>query len=204
MLESKRVCRLPRSADSPPTMPATTPQGKSRPLPMGSPFVVLPIAISVVIGSSLAWHWQPHRQIEAHTQKFLRSIESQDWQAMQGLVADSYQDDWGMDQAELLATTRQLLTPMQGMRVDPVDIQVTLQTESSSFPTGKASTLIDLTRRGNSPLPWVSSTQQQVLATPFGFVWQQQSWRPDDWQLMKIENPALQSQDLEQWRSGGL
>jgi hypothetical protein len=139
-----------------------------------------------------AWLWQPERQVRLHHAHFLGAVERRKWDKVQGFVADNYSDRWGHDKEFVLREAREVFRQF---------LFLTIQGEPQSCSiTGREAEIrapIRLAGDG-SPIAHLVVERVNALREPFAFAWARQSWRPWDWQLTRLDHPAL---DLDRERA---
>lgn len=175
----------PRSSPS----PQPEAQSLGRPAQIG----IVAGAALLLCGGLLWHHAQPQQQLRSHTQGFLKAVEDRDWDRVGALMAEEYQDGWGLDKAMALSYGEQTFQHFATLSFDPLDLTVTTDTDRQ----GRVRTRFEVRGIG-SPIATLTKDEINGLDQPFVFHWQRQSGRPDDWLLVKIENPALEL-DLSQF-----
>jgi hypothetical protein len=141
-------------------------------------------AVLLIITAYLAWHWQPERQVRAHTRQLLSAVERRNWDTMRALLADNYSDRWGHDKEFVLKGCEQVFGTFLFLNVEHEITAVDL-----GF--GSATARVKISGQGGAPAQFVMSTVNG-LPEPFVFFWEQRSGKPWDWQLVKVEQPSLE------------
>ncbi len=182
-------------------MPAVKDRGsvkpESKPLHPGWTAAIVVGTVALLGGGILRHHWQPQQQVEAHTNQLLDAMADRNWGEVSQLIADHYSDDWGFTKETGLDYSQQLFQQFTRLSFEPRTIEVTL---SNNQQIGEARTKFQVDGTSRSPIATIAQTQLNALAEPFTFTWEQQSWKPFDWQLIKLDHPSL---DLEGGPWGG-
>jgi len=146
------------------------------------------ISAAVLVGAALyaAWLWQPARQVRRHTAHFLKAVEGRSWDTAGGFVAEDYSDRWGHDKENVLADARAVFAQFLFLTIqaEPEDATVTGGSAEIRSP-------VKLAGRGG-PLAELVVGRVNGLRAPFVFTWQQRSWKPWDWQLVRLDHPELE------------
>ena len=82
------------------------------------------LGLALLIGLFLIWLWQPERQVNRHTENFLRTIEKRNWTGVADFVGNDYQDQWGDDRARVLERMREVLDYLRRIRIDATNANV--------------------------------------------------------------------------------
>jgi hypothetical protein len=145
------------------------------------------IGLSVVLlaGLFLIWLWRPQRQIERHTDNFLRAVARSDWTRMADFIAPDYQDQWGNDRGLLLERTRELFRYLRNVRFIRADAIVGIDHRNAIWQ-GK----ITVSGDENEVMMLLKDRVNSVKA-PFTLQWRRLSGKPWDWKLTRISNPEL-------------
>ena len=143
----------------------------------------------MVLGFWLAQLWRTEKQVQLHSEHFLRQIEKRNAAAAADFLALDYHDDWGHDRALLLRRLRIVLHFFSSLAITVTAPQVTLQ---SSTATWSASIRLD--GAGGEFAPEIIG-RVNSLTKPFELHWRRESWRPWDWKLVEVSNPALEVSD---------
>lgn len=141
---------------------------------------------AVVIGLYLVSLWQPREQVKLHTLHLFNRIERGDWSGVARFIGGDYQDQWGDDRDRLIERMHLVLAHVRNLRIHPEEILVLTAGNTGRWQAkikiaadrGEVAALID--ERINS------------LAEPFELEWHHQSWKPWDWKLITVKNPALE------------
>ena len=137
-----------------------------------------------------AWLWQPERQVRLHQRSLLRAVSKRDWPRVAELMADNYSDRWGHDKTIALDRAKQVFGQFMFLtiRADPPGAE-------SIDPGGKWSARLVVEGRGS---PIADAVEQRVAALrdPWIFTWVQQSWKPWDWTLTRVEQAELEIPEI--------
>lgn len=147
------------------------------------------LIVAVIVGIYLVRLWQPERQVALHGAHLLAHIENKDWDAVSDAIADDYQDRWGHDRALVLERLREVFRAMPNARVAAVDPTV-------SAGGGKGNWIAKVTITGAGEYAAVIEARVNALSAPFEMEWRNRSWKPWDWKLVRVENPALEISGL--------
>ncbi|MEQ1859715.1 MAG: hypothetical protein ABMA13_07260 [Chthoniobacteraceae bacterium] len=146
------------------------------------------LIVSIIALAWVVWLlrlWQPARQVRLHTESFLESIESRDWKSASERIADDYSDRWGHDKRELVERSREVFAQFLFITLEARDLDVV-------EINGRGEASAHLTLRGaGGPLAQLAMQRAAELRAPFVFTWRQQSWKPWDWTLVRVEQPEL-------------
>ncbi|MFN2508270.1 MAG: hypothetical protein ABR589_05810 [Chthoniobacterales bacterium] len=144
------------------------------------------LLLAIALGIYLFQLWRAERQIELHSVHFLEAVEEKEWTELEGFLAADYQDQWGQDRALVLSRLRELLRYTRALRVQPLE---TLTRSTAEEGEWRARITVD--GEANEVMLLI---QQRInsLEEPFAFQWRRQSWKPWDWRLVRVSNPALE------------
>jgi hypothetical protein len=141
---------------------------------------------ALVFGFWLAHLWGSENQVRLHTEHFLQQIGKRNGAAAVDFIALDYHDDWGHDRALLLDRLRLVLRLFSSLTITAAEPDIEL---SGSDATWRAS--IRLAGGGGEFTPQIIE-RVNSLTKPFTFRWRHESWRPWDWKLVAVSNPALE------------
>ncbi|MGI8890216.1 MAG: hypothetical protein ACR2G0_05455 [Chthoniobacterales bacterium] len=141
--------------------------------------------LSALAALWLAQLWDGEKQVRLHSEHFLQQIEQRHWSKLGDFIATDYHDDWGHDQAEVLSRLRFVLRCFSSLTITPSRLQVSVVP-----PAGWWSAKVQLAGEGCEDAPQVTQRVNR-LSEPFVLHWRRQSWRPWDWKLVRVSNPAL-------------
>ena len=140
----------------------------------------------LVLGIYLFQLWQPDRQVHLHSTHLATALEENDWAEVASFLAEDYRDQWGHDRATLLTNLRQVLHYARNLRIDA---QRTIT--SASGREGSWSSRIAIAAEDNEVATMIKA-RINVLEEPFELSWRRESWKPWDWKLVRVRNPALE------------
>jgi len=142
--------------------------------------------VALIFGLWLAQLWQAENQVRLHSEHFLRQIEQRKASAADGFLAPDYHDDWGHDRALVLNRLHLIVRMFSSLTITTSEPQVTLDSPNATW---RAS--IQLAGTGGDYAPEIIE-RVNSLTKPFELGWRQESWRPWDWKLVEVKNPALE------------
>jgi hypothetical protein len=138
-----------------------------------------------VIALCLLWLWQPERQVRLHTTHFLKKVEDRNWDKAALFIAGHYTDRWGHDKAFVVRESREVFRQFLFLTIENKTLACDLQGNSATTRT-----VVKITGSGG-PLAQLVMERVNTLREPFVFEWRQQSGKPWDWQLTRIDQPEL-------------
>ena len=142
--------------------------------------------VALLLGLWLTQLWRAENQVRLHSEHFLRQIEKRNAPAAIDFLASDYHDDWGHDRALLLERLRLVLRFFSSLTISASAPQVTLQPSAATW-----SASIQLAGTGGEFVPEIIGRVNR-LTKPFDLHWRHESWRPWDWKLVRVSNPALE------------
>lgn len=142
--------------------------------------------LAVMIGLWLGQLWQAKKQVSLHSEHFIRQIEKRNAAAAGDFIATDYHDDWGHDRGAILKRLRLVLRFFSSLTISAANPQVGVNS-----PAGWWSAKVQLEGGGTEFAPQIIS-RVNGLAEPFVLHWRHESWRPWDWKLVRVSNPALE------------
>ncbi len=161
------------------------------------PQIAIVAGVGILLSGGLLFHhWQPQQQLRSHTESFLKAVEDRNWERVGGLMASDYQDGWGLNKASALTYGEETFQHFATLSLNPLGMEITAEDDQQ----GRVRTQFEVRGIG-SPIATLTKNEINGLDQPFVFYWQRQSWRPFDWLLVGIENPALQL-DLSHLQGG--
>ncbi len=139
-----------------------------------------------IIATWLFQLWQPERQVALHSENLLLALQAKSWTSIEAAVAADYEDDWGHDRALALSRLRQVLSYSRNVRLQVSDAVVRQVGEQRYWRArirfeADSDEVTDLVR-----------ARVNAVEEPFELHWRQQSWKPWDWKLIRVSNPALE------------
>ncbi|MGZ5019075.1 MAG: hypothetical protein ACXWAV_01475 [Chthoniobacterales bacterium] len=147
------------------------------------------LSLAVVIAVWLWQLWQPTRQVELHSEHLIAAVQSKNWDALGRFLDDGYRDQWNQDRPLVLSRLREVLRFARNLRLtssSPVVI--------ATHGEGDWNARITIDAASNEIADLVKSRVNHLDA-PFELHWQQESWRPWDWKLVRVSNTALDLSD---------
>ena len=142
--------------------------------------------VAVVVGLYLFQLWQPDRQVHLHSVHLAAALEQKDWSDVSEFLARDYADQWGHDRETVLMKLQQVLHYARNLRIDA---QQTIT--SAANGEGRWIARIRIEADDNEVAAFIKE-RVNVLEEPFELNWRRQSWKPWDWQLVRVNNPALE------------
>ena len=146
---------------------------------------------AAMIGLWLAQLWQGEKQVSLHSEHFIRQIEKRNWSAAGDFIAADYHDDWGHDRDAILNRLRLVLPFFSSLTINAANPQVGVNS-----PAGWWSAKVQLEGSGTESAPEIMN-RVNSLPEPFVLHWRHESWRPWDWKLVRVSNPALEISDRD-------
>ena len=147
-------------------------------------FVAFGVTLALAVYS--VWLWQPARQIRSHNAHFLQAVESRDWSRVDALVAANYEDQWGDDKKLLVQRLREVSRYVREFKISPAEPSISVINDDADW-----SAKITIETDGGE-IASAMKERLNAVATPFRFHWHRESWKPWDWKLVRVANPALQ------------
>lgn len=142
---------------------------------------------AVALGVYLFQLWTPERQVELHSRNLLAAIEENDASALRDFLAGDYRDDWGHDKAVVLSRLRQVVPyATRGGQLVPHGVVA-----RADGAEGQWRARITLEADANElAAPLIGHVN--AVSEPFVLQWRRQSWKPWDWQLVRVSNPGFE------------
>ena len=141
--------------------------------------------MALALGLWLLHLWSAENQVRLHSEHLLARIEKRNWSATTNMVAPDYHDDWGNDRAMLLDRLRVTLGFFTSLTIAPHNPRLDVGSESGTW-----SAQVQIAGTGAELVPEIIA-RVNGLTTPFELHWRKKSWRPWDWNLVQVRNPAL-------------
>lgn len=141
--------------------------------------------VALALGLWLTQLWGAENQVRLHSEHFLRQIEKRNAGAAGDFLALDYHDDWGHDRALVLNRLRLVLRLFSSLTITASPPQVTLHSSTATW-----SSSLRLAGAGGEFAPEIVE-RVNSLTKPFELHWRRESWRPWDWKLVEVKNPAL-------------
>jgi hypothetical protein len=142
--------------------------------------------LAAIVALWLARLWQAENQVRLHNEHFLEQIAERDWSGAGDFLAADYRDDWGHNRKEVLNRLHLVLRLFSSLTIDAANPQV-----SVNAPAGWWSAKVRIEGRGSEFAPEIVERVNR-LTEPFVLHWRRESWRPWDWKLVRVSNPALE------------
>ena len=133
----------------------------------------------------LIWWCQAERQVRRAQGRLLGAIESRDYQALAHLLADNYRDGWEHDKAFVLQQSPRVFDQFIMLDVEG-DIHGTEEN-----PVGWLVRQKIVVKGIGGALGMYARDEVNALKEPFTMTWRKRSWKPWDWELIRIEQPEL-------------
>ena len=132
------------------------------------------------------WLWQPERQLLLHQAHLRRAVEHRNWARVEALVDAGYSDRWGYTRSTAIRDARQWLGQFFVLTVTaaPAGDQLTAG-------GGTVTERWNIDGTGTEAAEMVKD-RVNALQAPFVFQWRHGSWKPWDWTLTRVDNPALE------------
>ncbi len=146
---------------------------------------------AVMIGLWLGQLWQGEKQVSLHSEHLIRQIEIRNWSAAGDFIAADYHDDWGHNRAAILGRLGLALRYFSSLTINAPNPQVGVNSSA-----GWWSAKVQLDGSGTEFAPEIIKRVNN-LTEPFVLHWRRESWRPWDWKLVRVSNPALEISDRD-------
>ena len=141
---------------------------------------------ALALGVYLFLLWSAANQVELHTTHLLTALEKNDWSEVGEFLDPSYADQWGHDRETLLTRLRQVLPYARHLRLHPAEVRI-VATGNEGEWRGRVNLEAD-----PNELSTIIRERINSLEEPFTLQWRQVSWKPWDWRLVRVTNPALE------------
>jgi hypothetical protein len=133
----------------------------------------------------LLWLWQPERQVMKHQENILKSIEKRNWSSFAKFIAADYSDRWKHDRTFVLRESREIFRHFFAVEIESGNTQ-------QMISGGKGLVTAQIRLAGNgTPIAELVKQEVNSLREPFSFEWKRKSWKPWDWQLVRLDHPRL-------------
>lgn len=130
--------------------------------------------------------WQPARQVELHSEHLLLAAQSKNWNALGEFLDPAYRDQWNQDRSLVLTRLREVFRFARNLRVTAGSPLVV-----ASNGEGNWTARIEVDADQNEIVEMIKARVNN-LDTPFELHWLHQTWKPWDWKLVRVDNPALE------------
>ena len=147
------------------------------------------LVLALGIGFYLFLLWDDSNQVRLHAAHLLAALEKNKWSTVAEFLDPSYSDQWGDDRATVLARLRQVLPYARHLRIESRGVMVT-----AAKREGEWSARIAFDAEPNEVSAFLEE-RVNTLNEPFVQQWRQVSWKPWDWKLVRVTNPALEISD---------
>lgn len=147
---------------------------------------VLLTTLAVVAVSAIAFHWSPGRQVRLHQRDLQRAVEKRNWTRVDGFVAADYSDRWGQNRALALEHLPQVFQDFLAIGILNEDVVIRADGDRRNFQAR-----VRIVGSGGM-LARMVMDHVDGLKQPFTFTWRRQSWKPWDWQLVRIDQPEIE------------
>ena len=143
------------------------------------------LLLTLGLGVYLFLLWSAANQVELHTTHLLTALEKKDWSEVGEFLDPSYADQWGHDRETLITRLRQVLPFARHLHLHPAEVRI-VATGGEGEWRGRVTLEAD-----SNELSTIIRERINSLEEPFTLQWRQVSWKPWDWRLMRVTNPAL-------------
>lgn len=144
------------------------------------------LLFAVGLGIYLHQLWQPERQLRLHSAHLLDALEQNDWEEAENFIAETYQDEWGHNRSLVLARLREVLQYSRELKIDAQETGFALSSQGGTW-----SARMRIEAEPNEVTIYIKE-RVNVLEEPFELSWVRPSWRPWEWKLARVSNPALE------------
>ena len=138
--------------------------------------------LAVAVGVYLFQLWQAERQVSLHSLHLVTAIEERDVEAIGEFLAPEYRDQWDHDRASLLSRLGTVLRYTRDLDVQANVAWVEVNGDEGSWHA-------KITIEGaETEVNTMIKQHMNAVAEPFQLQWRRQSWKPWDWQLVRVTN----------------
>ncbi len=141
--------------------------------------------LAFVIAAWLWQLWQPARQVELHSEQLIRAVQAKNWNAVASFIDETYRDQWNQDRPLVLSRLREVLGFAHNLRIVTGPSIVIAANRGGNW-----NARITIEADSNEIADLVKGRVNKLDA-PFELRWQQKSWKPWDWKLVRVSNAAL-------------
>lgn len=140
----------------------------------------------LIISVLVALQWRPAKVIAKNQRSLIDGIERRSPARIQRLLSKDYSDRWGFKGEDLVETMTDAGSQFLALVVTPED-------ETIVIAEGRATVTAKLMISGKpvGPAGLEVTRQVNLLKEPFVFTWEKQSFLPNSWRLVRVDNPAL-------------
>jgi len=136
----------------------------------------------------LLWLWKPERQVRLHTSHFLKNVERRNWDSARKFLAEDYTDRWDHTAESAMVDAREAFRQFLFLTVEN-------RTDSCEMAGDRATARTVVKVSGNGgPVAQLVMERVNTLSGPFTFDWRKASWKPWDWQLVRVDHPGLSTE----------
>lgn len=147
------------------------------------------LAVAVILGVYLSWLWPATHQVQLHTRHLFDALEGKRWGRFESFIAADYRDQWGHDRAAVRERSRAVFGYLRDVHLTTSGDQIVID-QSGAVWRGH----IRL-ECSDSELSGYVKERVNGLTEPFELEWRHASWKPWDWQLVRVSQPELQIPD---------
>ena len=131
-----------------------------------------------------AWHFlNPGAQLKSAQARLLRAISQKDAAACGKLIHPDYTDQWNFTAGDWPGILKDLRT------LSPI-LEVTMVNPVLDSGNGVVDTSLRVQSNGGHASGMISEKALE-LQEMTRFLWKREAWRPWSWQLVSVQNPAL-------------
>ncbi|MBP9223458.1 MAG: hypothetical protein KBF76_06295 [Verrucomicrobiales bacterium] len=140
----------------------------------------------LIVSVLVALQWRPAKVIAKNQRSLIDGIERRSPARIQRLLSKDYSDRWGFKGEDLVETMTDAGSQFLALVVTPED-------ETIVIAEGRATVTAKLMISGKpvGPAGLEVTRQVNLLKEPFVFTWEKQSFLPNSWRLVRVDNPAL-------------
>lgn len=147
---------------------------------------LFPGLMALLLCAWAGFELMPARQLDRAFDCLIRAVEKRDWKKVREIMADDYQDGWGQDREQAVASASQVLGQF-------LVLGVTIDRRSVEREGGRATISARLRLEGRgSPLAEIVLQGTNALQDDFQFAWRRKSWKPWDWKLVSVNQPEIE------------
>ena len=131
------------------------------------------------------WHFlSPTQQLQAAQRQLIQAIAQKDAAACAKLIHPDYADAWNFTAADWPAILQDLRT------LSPL-LEMKLRHPTFDAASGVVDTSLEVKSAGG-PAASILAERAVELKETTRCLWKRQPWRPWSWQLLSVQNPALE------------
>ena len=129
---------------------------------------------------------QPERQIPRAQARLLSAIERRDFGKFESLLAADYRDRWGHGRATAVARCREVFGQFATLTIEREKRD--LRADGDRWLLSEKMRIKGL----GGPLAMAAREAVNALREPFITEWRRRSWKPWDWELKSVAQPAIE------------